>query len=192
MLLNMSTNIQHVKDRLTEWVDAYGDDLYAWASYKTSDNQLAEDLVQETFLSAFRSFNTFRKDSKARTWLFNILNNKIIDHYRKKKAQIIDITDGEGGLFDNDGKWNNAYKHADWQDTGHLLDDEDFNMVLRQCIGALPPDWSLILSAKYDGGRKSSDVCQEMGITTSNYWQIIHRAKLNLKKCLEANWFSRL
>ncbi len=69
--------------KVANWVNSYADDLFSWALYKVSDTPLAEDLVQETFLSAFKAFDSFKEDANPKTWLFRILNNKIIDHYRK-------------------------------------------------------------------------------------------------------------
>jgi RNA polymerase sigma-70 factor (ECF subfamily) len=39
-------------------------------------------------------------------------------------------------------------------------------------------------------GKKGEEICQELEISTSNYWQIIHRAKLQLRDCVDNNWFN--
>ena len=71
------------KEIVSKWVGEYGDDLYSWAFYKTSSRETAQDLIQETFLSAFKSYKKFKYESQPKTWLFKILNNQIIDYYRK-------------------------------------------------------------------------------------------------------------
>jgi len=68
---------------LENWLNDYSDDLFSWAHYKTSSKEIAEDLVQDTFLAAYKKMESFKGKSKPKTWLFSILNNKIIDHYRK-------------------------------------------------------------------------------------------------------------
>ena len=60
---------------------------------------------------------------------------------------------------------------------------------LKECISNLPEKWNLAISYKYFSNQKTEVICQELGITTSNYWQIIHRAKLLLKKCVESKWY---
>ena len=55
---------------ITSWVEEYGDELYSWAYYKTSSNEIAEDLVQETFLSAHKNIASFKQESNPKTWLF--------------------------------------------------------------------------------------------------------------------------
>lgn len=186
---------QSVKD----WVHSFGDELFSWALHKTSDREVAEDLVQETFFSAFRSFDSFKGQSIAKTWLFKILNNKIIDHYRKSSQQLfINFEDFVGnqaksdiiGLFDHLGNWTpNGLEH-EWSNEGHLLDDPEFNEVMEKCMDDLPETWKTVVLWKYHLDKKAREICQELDITPSNYWQILHRAKLLLKKCLELKWFT--
>jgi len=85
------------KEIVSKWVVEYGDDLYSWAFYKTSSRETAQDLIQETFLSAFKSYKKFKHESQPKTWLFKILNNKIIDYYRKsaKSLKGVELKDEE-------------------------------------------------------------------------------------------------
>ena len=52
----------------------------------------------------------------------------------------------------------------------------------------LPQKWKFAVTSKYLTDKKADEICQELEITVSNYWQIVHRAKLLLKKCLEMKW----
>ena len=65
------------------WVDRYDDYLYAFAQSRFVDRTTAEDIVQETFLSAINSMKNFKRHSSERTWLTSILKRKILDHFRK-------------------------------------------------------------------------------------------------------------
>ena len=58
--------------------------MYSRAFLKVSNAEMAADLVQDTFLAATEKMESFKKDSSPKTWLFSILNNKIINYYRKK------------------------------------------------------------------------------------------------------------
>ena len=69
------------------WVVNYADYLYSMAYFKVNNQPEAEDLVQETFLSAYKNKDTFKGESAEKTWLTAILNNKIIDYYRKNKFE---------------------------------------------------------------------------------------------------------
>ena len=72
-------------ENLSDWVNQYAEGMLSWTSFKVSDRELAKDLVQDTFLVASEKFATFRGESSPKTWLYSILNHKIIDYYRKNK-----------------------------------------------------------------------------------------------------------
>lgn len=190
----METKIQS-KDIVKKWVKAYSSELYQWACYKTSDNETARDIVQETFLAAVRYVDKFEEKSSAKTWLFSILNNKISDHHRKKFRQIVLneselIKDKEISFFSEKGKWKESSTPSSWSaDEENLLDNQEFRKTLTNCLENLPPSWKSIVRMKYISDIEGEKICQETGISKTNYWQILHRAKLQLRKCLEANWF---
>lgn len=176
---------------LSEWVDLYAGELYAWASHKVSDPETARDLVQDTFLVAAEKIDSFKGDSTPKTWLFSILNHKIIDVYRKKNKQPVQ-TDNRifSELFDEGGDWKREKRPLHWHENEeHLLDNQDFLAILAECLDALPETWNTCVKLKYLSEKKGEEICQEVGITASNYWQIVHRAKLQLRECIEDNWF---
>src|SRR5215470_17163737 len=74
----------HSPSNPIDWVDQHGDYLYNYALGQTRDRVGAEDLVQETFLAAFKSRDRFQGYSSERTWLVSILRHKICDHFRRK------------------------------------------------------------------------------------------------------------
>lgn len=73
------------------------DRLYSAALRLTRNRDSAEDLVQETFLKAWRSFHTFQPGTNARAWLYRILMNAYIDAYRKadREPEVVDQEDVE-------------------------------------------------------------------------------------------------
>lgn len=81
-------------------------------------------------------------------------------------------------------------KPQPWTETaGHLLDNPAFNSILRTCMENLPSLMHRCLQLTYLEGKKGGDVCQEIGVSTTNYWQIMSRARLRLRECLEIHWF---
>lgn len=184
---------------INEWVQLYTKDLLNWCNFKINDLAQAEDIVQETFLSAFENVERFKGQSSPRTWLYKILNNKIIDYYRRKNKlefvrpsmeidQANDLTDS---MFDANGAWNKAEFNNQWGDAGNILDNKEFRNVLLMCLEDLPIKWKNAVLSKYILERNSNEICQELDITSSNYWQILHRSKLLLKVCVENNWFKK-
>lgn len=189
-------SIEMTKDTIENWFHLYADDLYGWAFHKTSSKEMAEDLVQETFLSAVKGLQNFKNNSKPKTWLFAILNNKIIDYYRKKaKSTVVEHIGAEQkfinqatSFFDADENWIGTENEVAWEDDVHLLDNKEFNKTLDHCLNQLPDHWRFALVSKYLSDKTTNEICQEMGVTQSNYWQIVHRAKVLLKKCIDHKW----
>lgn len=178
------------------WFHKYSDALFSWAYHKTSSREASEDLVQDTFLAAVRAYDGFQNNSNPKTWLFAILNNKIIDFYRKKaksfalnssKAEQMFINQTDS-FFDSDQNWTLKKDTLLWEEEHHILDNEDFRKTLNTCMKALPENWRLAMLSKYILNKTANEICQEIKITQSNYWQIVHRSKLLLRNCIESNW----
>lgn len=193
-------NTDSVSKTIELWLFNYGDDLYTWAMHKTSNKEVAEDLVQDTFLAAFKSFGNFKGKSQPKTWLFSILKNKIMDYHRKNfRENTVNESRFSRGkdesmvfetFFDHNGSWKAESSPANWHDTEkELLDDLDFKAVLQDCMEHLPQKWFSAIQFKYLEQKEGNIICQELDISPSNFWQILHRAKLQLKNCLEQNWF---
>lgn len=186
---NSSEKVKLIED----WVYQYSDDLYSWAIKKTRSKELAEDMVQDTFISCFKSFDSFEHRSNPKTWLIAILNNKIIDYYRKNNkmsfisSEINSITLADS-QFDKYNFWVDNDIQNFWNDETSLKENKKFEEQLKNCLNDLPEKWNLALTYKYMTDKKAADICQELDITATNYWQIVHRAKLLLKKCLETKW----
>jgi RNA polymerase sigma-70 factor (ECF subfamily) len=63
----------------------YGDAIFKYILIMVQDYQQAEDLTQETFIKAYRFYDTFNHQSTRRTWLFSVARNTTIDYLRKRK-----------------------------------------------------------------------------------------------------------
>ncbi|MDB9882277.1 RNA polymerase sigma factor [Bacteroidia bacterium] len=187
-----STSNSH--QEIIKWLNKYGDDMYSWAYYKTSSKETAEDLVQDSMVSAYKSFEKYKSGTNPKTWLYTILNNKIIDYYRASNtSKSINETSLignslEGYKYDSNGIFAKVQDPL-WGNTEeHLLDNSEFNDILSNCINALPPNWRNVILGKYFHHKKGSEISKDLGITSSNLWQMAHRAKLQLKTCLDQNW----
>jgi RNA polymerase sigma-70 factor (TIGR02943 family) len=184
-----------------EWVNLYGDYLYSIALLKTNHKEAAEDLVQETFLSAIKSLDTFRQESSEKTWLVAILKNKIVDYYRKKNIfsdveEYLQKTDESFYDFHfqadeyNDAHWTSAGMPANWKtQTDEQLNQGEFYSILELCIQKMPPKLIPVFTARYVDEEDSDKICKDYEISPSNYWVMLHRAKLLMRKCMEQNWF---
>lgn len=180
------------------WVDEFSDEFFRFAIIRVKNREVAEDLVQDTFLSGLKALANFRNDCPEKSWLYNILRNKIIDHFRKKTNQeikqssISSETSEEvffNRYFQNDGHWQNEKSPLNWNVAADkIMEREEFMQFLMLCLSLLPKTWSKVFSLKNIEDYTSKEICKELGITPSNLWTIIHRSKLQLRGCLEKRW----
>lgn len=177
---------------ITQWVNAYSKEMLQWARNRVPQKEIAEDLVQDTFVVAFQKLDSFEERSQPKTWLFAILKFKIADYFRASfKMETRPLQDNT--FFNDTDSWNGSEWPTKWaiEDEGNLLDNLDFKATLDQCQDQLPKGWNHALVLKYFSEKDANEICKEMGITTTNYWQMVHRAKLQLRKCLDFSWFKK-
>jgi len=178
-----------------KWVEEYADYLYNFAFKRLNDETMAQDLVQDTFLSALEKANLYRAESSERTWLTAILKNKIVDTYRKKANVLsghIDIgsVEDEPEFFDPDlNNWKKEHWPAPFGVEDHdPLNNKEFMNVLQRCMVKLPSLWMAVFKLKHLDEEETGFICEKLRITSANYWVIIHRTKVNLRSCLQKNW----
>jgi RNA polymerase sigma-70 factor (ECF subfamily) len=181
-----------------QWLNKYGDYLYSLALLKVNNKEVAEDLIQETFLSAYKSRDSFKNNSSEKTWLTAILKNKIIDYYRKNDVlKNVDsyISDTETGFSEHffnssDGHWRASALPEAWQEFADArINQNEFNQIVQYCIGKMPSKLVPVFIAKFLEDEDSDKICKDFNISSSNYWVIIHRAKVLIRSCLEKNWY---
>jgi RNA polymerase sigma-70 factor (ECF subfamily) len=172
------------------WVDDYSDQLTAFAVQRTGSNELAFDLVQDTFVAAFGKRDSFKDEGKALSWLYAILRNKIIDHFRSasyQREESLDKYEYQDSLFfDDNGQWKSAVAPGKWGDDGlSQVERSEFMEIFWACHEQLSEHQRMAFYFKYFEGWDAERICKELGISSSNYWVLIHRAKLKLRSCLE-------
>lgn len=181
------------------WVKLYSDQLYRFALARVNNNQFAEDLVQEAFISALKSLANFKGESSEKTWLYTILRNKIIDYYRSKEKKMTtkfydyDNEKGSDHFFYNEGKsngeWVKGHEPTNFHEAADQpLEREEFMRILKICMDLLPFKWSEVFRMKNIEDFTSKEICKELNITSSNLWVIIHRTKLQMRECMENKW----
>jgi len=173
------------------WINDYADALYSYTLPRVNDAALAEDLVQETFLSAWKARDSFKGEASEKSWLFTICKNKIIDHYRKKARDItqsLPEPSTPDGLFDESEHWLPESQPGHWDMQQQPTDSKEFYAILEKCRKKLQEMQQAVFSMKYLEDLDAAEICKVLNITSSNYWVLIHRAKLQLRGCLEKNW----
>ncbi|TBN01332.1 sigma-70 family RNA polymerase sigma factor [Hyunsoonleella flava] len=174
-----------------KWIDLYSDYLFNYTITRVSDREIAQDLVQETFLAGLKSMKNFKGEASERTWLISILKRKIIDHYRK-----INSNKGKAEVRIN---YNDAESEGDWLEervadpfdktAEDTLQNNELGDAIHNCLGKLPQKQADVFKMKTILNYETEVICNELGITASNLWVIIHRARTAMADCLKTNWF---
>ncbi len=175
------------------WLDQHGDALYRYALQRVRNRDIAEELVQETLLAAFGSYREFEGRSSLRTWLVAIIRRKIVDYIRDSAGQNrepIGEPDGsEVSAFNLKGKWNEP--PGAWpRNTDVAMENEEFWAAFDKCFGGLSRPLADAFCLCELENINSQEVCQVLGISASNLWTRLHRARLLLRRCLEIHLFS--
>lgn len=175
------------------WVKEHGTIMYRFVLARCSRPDVAENLVQEAFVAALRSRESFSGKSSERSWLMGILKHKLMDYYRTKSreqpiADVNTVPEHIAELYEQNGEWKRG--PTDWgQAPESALSNTEFRQILGECLGHLPSNQAAVFSMREVDGLETSDICKELGVTETNLWVLMHRARARLRRCLEINWF---
>ncbi len=172
------------------WVTDYGNLLFGYAYKRVNDREKAEDLVQDTFVSALKGYEKFEERSSEKSWLFSILKHKIIDYYRSKGRNKTDTFESDeliDALFDDKGHWKDPVEQ--WNSPEVVLQNSEFRSILRKCVDHLPEIQKKVFSFRDMDGLTGEAICKILDISSSNLWVVTHRARHKLRDCLTINWF---
>jgi RNA polymerase sigma-70 factor (ECF subfamily) len=177
-----------------KWIENYSDALYTFTLQRVNSTTQAEDIVQEIFLSAWRARDTYNGTASEKNWLYTICKNKIIDYYRKAsthKEVLAGNDENDDLFFGDDGHFKENTKAQEWNiDSSNTIDTKEFYSILSKCKSKLKAIQQSVFSMKYLEDIETNDICETLGITTQNYWVLMHRAKLQIRACLEKNWIN--
>jgi RNA polymerase sigma-70 factor (ECF subfamily) len=141
-------------------------------------------------LAALQSWESFAGNSSERTWLIGILRHKILDFFRRKRPeQDVDDEAWRSEYFDKHRHWND--KLLNWKhDPQDLAENQEFWQVLQGCLRELSQVMARAFVMRELEGMRSEEVCKHLEISQTNLWVRLHRARLQLRRCLELNWFT--
>ena len=182
-----------------QWLARYGDELYRYALARVADAHGAEELVQATLLKALTALGRFRGEASERTWLFAILKRQVLDYYRQRArrpevplAELAPDGPTEADFFEaSNGHWRAAQAPASWHTADGPLEQQELQAALQRCQERLPPQHGAVFVLRFIEERPAEEICRELSLSAANYWVIVHRAKLQLRRCLEKHGLGR-
>jgi len=189
--MNQTTS-EDVNAIATNWVETHGDYLFNFAIGQVRDTNVAEDLVQETFLAALKSQHNFSGRSSERTWLVGILRHKLYDHLRKtcreRAVRVDPLPAGEDeAAFEDSLAWIHQIA-AESASPSHRIELAEFREHLERAMGKLPPRIAQVFQLYSIEDRPNQEVCERLNISESNLWVMLHRARKQLRTELNGWW----
>ncbi len=172
------------------------DYLLKFARLQLRNEAWAEDAVSETIVAALSKPQSFGNRSQLKTWLVGILKHKVIDLFRLNARTVALDTDTDAAygndeldalVFTANGHF--AQGPADWGNPEQALQSRQFFAVLEACAEKMPVAMGRVFLMREWLELSSDDICKELGLSATNLYVTLHRARLRLRECLELNWF---
>ena len=175
--------------------------LNRYAFSRLGHKGAAEDVVQETLLAAVEGQARFRGESAPLTWLTGILKHKIVDWQRREARNPSRVTapsrfdmDGDfveaaDALFDSEGRWVNP--PSAWPNPEQSFESQQFWAMLERCLADLPRASARVFYLREIQGMDTKEICAELGISETNCWVMLHRARMSLRQTIEERWFQK-
>ena len=157
------------RKRFDELVGVFHSDMYRYAAWLSRDKQVAEDVVQEALLRAWKSLEALREDASAKHWLLTIVRRENARYFERKRLETVDIdnlTAAQSALL------------ATAPDEG--LDD------MRQAIYELDDDYREPLVLQVLMGFSTNEIAAQMGLRQGAVLTRLHRARAKLKERMAA------
>lgn len=175
-----------------EQITVLREQMIRFATLQLRDPVLAEDVVHDAIHAALSS-DKFSAKGSLKSWVFAILRNKIIDVIRERSRHPTEhFTEDDGSELDNQfdekGHWKKSQKPTNWGHPEKALASEQFWVVFEACLNYLPENTARVFMMREHLGLDIKEICDELLISESNCWVIMHRARMKLRMCLENNF----
>ena len=182
-------------DALHSTLEGLRPTLLRIARLQLRNDAWAEDTVSETLLAALEGADDFTGQSQVKTWVVGILKHKIIDQFRRGAREVSVEAQMEAAgaetldeLYQPNGHRLNP--PIEWGDPEAALSRAQFFEVLQACVEHLPAAMGRAFMMREWLEMDTAQICKELGITSTNCFVMLHRARLRLRECLEMNWFA--
>lgn len=182
---------------LSQQLAAHRPMLLKFAMRQLRNAAWAEDAVSETLLAALAKPDAFEQRSQLRTWLVGILKFKVLDQMRLNAREAChtgtdpdELADPLDDLPMND-RGHFSSTPSDWGNPEQDLRQRQFVEVLEMCTDKLPAAQGRAFMMREWLELSADDICKELGVSSTNLYVLLHRARLRLRECLELNWFGQ-
>jgi RNA polymerase sigma-70 factor (TIGR02943 family) len=183
--------MSQIRDEFARQVEALQPQLMRFAHLQLSNNAWAEDAVSDTVVAALERPRSFEGRSQLKTWLIGILKHKVVDQIRRYKRDMTfpdvdDSADVDGMEFSSNVHWREL--PSDRGAPEDSLRERQFMEALESCIEGLPTTQARAFTMCELLELSTEEVCLELGVTRSNLWVQLHRARMRLRDGMRLKW----
>jgi len=166
--MQSSENVMERRQRFDQYVGVYHQDMYRYAAWLSRDKSIAEDVVQEALLRAWKSLDALREDTSAKQWLLTIVRRENARYFERKRLETVDIdnlTASQAALLA--------------EQPNDELDE------MRHAIYELEDDYREPLVLQVLMGYSTNEIAEQMGLKQGAVLTRLHRARAKLREKME-------
>ena len=166
--MQSSENVTERRQRFDQYVGVYHQDMYRYAAWLSRDKSIAEDVVQEALLRAWKSLDALREDTSAKQWLLTIVRRENARYFERKRLETVDIdnlTASQAALLA--------------EQPNDELDE------MRHAIYELEDDYREPLVLQVLMGYSTNEIAEQMGLKQGAVLTRLHRARAKLREQME-------
>ena len=165
--MSSTTDAAARRSRFDQLVSGYHADMFRYAAWLSRDRAIAEDVLQEALLRAWKSLDSLRDEAAARQWLLTIVRRENARYFERKRLETVDIDNLTGAQ-------------------SALLAEEPDHQVehMREAIFGLEDDYREPLVLQVLMGYSTNEIAELMGLKQGAVLTRLHRARHKLKESM--------
>lgn len=181
------------REAFARLVDETSGKIYQTALRILGNPQDAEDVLQETYIKAYRSLPDFEGRSSPATWLYRIAVNEALMAVRKRKPQPLSVDEGPSDNGPDEEFNSDTMEITDWccLPEGELL-SEEARKFLDEAIQRLPPNLRVVFVMRDLEGFSIQDTAEALNLTDNNVKTRLLRARLRLRQDVSVYFSGKL
>jgi len=152
-----------------EFIQRYSDTVYRFLRRRVDQQDIIDDLFQDTFISAWQNLGQFRGDSTLPGWLCGVARNKLADYYRAKVSVAISDDDGPETLP--------AIFVTRESNLEERLDEDRLARTIQSVMQGMPQSYSAVLRWRYWDSHSLAEIAEMSGRTTKAVERLLARAR---------------
>ena len=167
--MNSSNGSTDRRRRFDQIVGIYHQDMYRYAAWLSRDKAIAEDVVQEALLRAWKSLDALRDDGAAKQWLLTIVRRENARYFERRRLETVDVDDltpSQEALL------------------AETPDEHEQRDEVREAIYRLEDDYREPLVLQVLMGYSTNEIAEQMGLKQGAVLTRLHRARLKLKEAV--------